>query len=136
MAWQVALVLDSQTNLNVAIGEMPIWAQATPKRQAYPQDERDSWNSMWHPDPGFTLINSPPGTDPVNDVTSLIPTIAEHHPSLHCVHLYGIPKSARLDAAMAETGFYPAEVNRDTGLTFMRLINLQEIWFSTREAGI
>ncbi len=120
MAWQIALVLDSQTNLNVAIGEMPIWAQATQEREAYTQDERDSWNSMWHPDPGFTLINLPLGDDAVEYAASLIPTIAEHHPSLYCVHLYGISKSARLDVAMSETGFYPAEVNRDIGLTFMR----------------
>lgn len=120
MAWQVALVLDLQTNLNVAIGQMPIWAQATPERQAYPQDERDSWNSMWHPDPGFTLINSPLGADPVDHAASLIPTLEEHHPNLHCVRLYGISKSARLDAAMAERGFYPGKVERDNGLTFMR----------------
>lgn len=120
MSWQVALVMDCETNLNVAIGEMPIWAQATPERMAYPQDWRESWHSMWHPDPGFTLITTPPADDLVESSAMMLPTIEEHHPNLFSVHLFGVSKSGRLDAVMAKAGYYPAAVNRDPGLTFVR----------------
>jgi hypothetical protein len=120
MSWQVALVLDTETNLNVAIGEMPIWAQATPERQAYPPDQRESWHAMWYPDPGFTLITTPPAHDLEKSSATMLPTIEMHHPNLFCVHLFGVSKSDRLNAAMAEFGYYPALVNREPGLTFVR----------------
>lgn len=120
MAWQVAVVLDTETNLNVATGEMPIWAQATPERQVYAPEALESWNSMWYPDPGLTWITTPPSQDLEQSSAGLLSTIEEHHPNLYCVHLFGVAKSARLDAAMAEAGYYPALLNREPGLTFIR----------------
>jgi len=101
MAWQVALVLDTETDLNVAIGEMPIWAQTTPQRQSYPHEWREQWHSMWNPDPGFTLITTPIAVDLVEQAATLLPTIEMHHPNLFSIHLFGVPKGNRLDVAMA-----------------------------------
>ena len=120
MSWQVALVLDAETNLNVAIGQMPIWAQATPEREAYPLEWREQWNAMWSPDPGFTLITTPPADDLVAQAAMMLPTIEMHHPKLFCVHLFGLSTSGRLDAVMAELGYHPATVSMDTARTFVR----------------
>jgi RNAse (barnase) inhibitor barstar len=116
----VAVVLDTETNLNVAIGQMPIWAQTTPEREAYPLEWRDQWNAMWSPDPGFILITTPPAGDLVTQAARMLPTIEEHHPNLFCIHLFGLLASDRLDAVMAELGYYPARLPMVTARTFVR----------------
>ena len=120
MAWQVGAVLDTETNLNVAIGQMPIWAQTTPEREALPLEWREQWYSMWSPDPGFTLITTPPANDLVAQAVTMLPTIETHHPNLFCIHLFGLLTSDGLDAAMAELGYYPARISMDTARTFVR----------------
>jgi RNAse (barnase) inhibitor barstar len=147
MAWQVALVLDTETDLHVDIGEMPIWAQATPQRQNYAQECREQGQSMWSPDPDFTLITTPIAEDLVERATALLPTIEEHHPNLFCIHVFGILKENRLDAAMAELGYYPATISREPGSTFVRAFeqfakdlildasdwNLKSDWYWTQD---
>jgi RNAse (barnase) inhibitor barstar len=120
MSWQVALVMDTATDLNVAIGEMPIWAQETPERRAYAPELRESWDSMWHPDPGFTLITGPPAVDLERSSAAMLPTIETHHPNLFCVHLFGVKKSDQLNSAMTEFGYYPAPVDWENGVSFVR----------------
>jgi RNAse (barnase) inhibitor barstar len=120
MSWQVALLMDADTNVNVGVGLMPIWALTTEQRLAYAPEWRKSWNSMWHPEPGFTLVNTPLDDDHVSWVASLIPTIQEHHPNLFCLHLFGVNRSDRLVDAMAELGYFPATINIDKGLSFNR----------------
>jgi RNAse (barnase) inhibitor barstar len=120
MAWQVAMLLDADTNVNVGVGLMPIWAKTTDERRAYPLKWRESWNSMWHPDPGFTLIDIPPDGDLADWAVSFVPIIEEHHPSLFCLHLFGIEKSESLDSSMAELRFFPASILIEGGLSFTR----------------
>jgi RNAse (barnase) inhibitor barstar len=120
MAWRVALILDTETNLNVAVGLMPIWAQTTEKRVRDATEFRDQWDSMWHPDPGFTLITTPPATDLVSAAAAMLPTLAEHHPQLYSVYLYGVPSSERLNEVMARRGFYLTGTASDLGLIFSR----------------
>ena len=120
MAWRVALVLDTETDLNVAIGELPIWAQTTEKRRSYPAKWRERWNLMWHPDPGFTLITTPPAKDLEKGAAEFLPVLADHHPNLYCVYLFGVPESERLIAAMADFGYYPTPLRLESGLVFAR----------------
>jgi RNAse (barnase) inhibitor barstar len=120
MAWQVAVILDTETNLNVGIGLMPIWARATPEREAYPLEWREQWNAMWSPDPGFTLITTPHAGDLIEQAANTLPTVSEHHPNLFCVHLFGLPQSDRLNTALGELGYRPATISMDSGQTFVR----------------
>jgi len=95
MAWQIAFLLDANTPVNVGVGLMPIWALSTEERRTYPSEWRASWNSMWNPEPGYTLINTESNGDLVEWAMSLVPTIEELHPQLFCLHLYGIEHSNR-----------------------------------------
>src|SRR5580698_11653422 len=115
MSWQVALLIDADTNVNVGVGLMPIWALSTEQRIAYAPEWRKSWDSMWFPEPGFTLVNTPLGYDSLRWIASLIPTVQEHHPNLFCLHLFGVNRSDRLVEAMAELGYLPATINLDGG---------------------
>ena len=72
MAWQVALIIDLDTDPGFLLGQMPVWAVSTEARTDSGPKLRADWGGLWHPEPALTLINYPVTDDPV-EVTGLIP---------------------------------------------------------------
>jgi RNAse (barnase) inhibitor barstar len=118
MAWQVAIVLDENTELTKLLGQMPVWARATPERNGAVAELRADWEKLWYPEPSLTLINSQMPGDPVNGLTDLVFTVEEHHSNLSCVRLFGVEQSISLKKEMTSIGYFATTNNSYPGLGF------------------
>jgi RNAse (barnase) inhibitor barstar len=110
MAWQVAVVLDSETNLaslHVLIGQMPVWALATPKRRTVLSQLNEEFRLFWIPEPVFTVFSPAFPDDLTASLLDLIPTVEEHHSRLSGLSLFGVEPSPFLQNGLAELGYDP-----------------------------
>jgi RNAse (barnase) inhibitor barstar len=123
MAWKVAIVLDENTELAKLLGQMPVWARATPERNAAAAELRADWEKLWHPEPGLTLINVQMPGDPVNGLTDLVFTVEEHHSKLGCIRLFGVEQSESLKQKMTAIGYFATTNTSYPGLGFARSIS-------------
>src|ERR1700691_5520353 len=92
MGWQVALILDRETEVDRFLSQMPVWAVSTEARMDTAQELRASWGALWHPEPALTLITRAIGDD-LSEMADLVPTLDEHHPRLACIRLMGLEDS-------------------------------------------
>jgi RNAse (barnase) inhibitor barstar len=123
MAWQVAIVLDENTELAKLLGQMPVWARATPERNGAAAELRADWEKLWCPEPGLTLINSQMPGDPANGLTDLVFTVEEHHSNLSCVRLFGVEQSEPLKQEMKSIGYFATTNTSYPGLGFARSLS-------------
>lgn len=122
MSWQVALILDHETDPGSLLGQMPVWAVSTPLRQNCAAELRSDWDGLWNPEPGFTLVTPSSEDDLVSAVVDLVPTLEEHHPSMTCVRLIGVTDSVQLQQAIASLGYNALTSSHGPGLRFGRPI--------------
>ena len=131
MAWQVGLVLDTETEVEPLLGMMPVWAVGTPERKANAQELRKAWESHWSPESGLTLWSNSSARNTVESLPGDIFTVEEHHPYMACLRLFGIAESELLIAAMTEIGYHRLTGTSFPGLGFGRSIenlsNVREI---------
>jgi RNAse (barnase) inhibitor barstar len=124
MAWQVAVVLDKDTNLDsiqILLGQMPVWASATDERKEVLHQLNAA--SCGAPEPGFTVFTRLFPEDPLRDLHYMLSTIEEHHPSLSTVRLFGIISSAQLTEELQELGYHPLLETSLDGLGFAKSLN-------------
>jgi Barstar (barnase inhibitor) len=126
MAWQVAVVLDSDTDLASLLGWLPVWAWSTPQRSASAKELRESWGSCWEPEPALTLINTPIDDDPVGSLLAEIPTLELHHPRMTAVHTFGLSDSSALQEGMDALGYRFFSAGDDRSLLFARPMSVLE----------
>jgi RNAse (barnase) inhibitor barstar len=105
MAWQVAIVLDAETDVESLLGMMPVWAVTTPDRNANAKKDRESWDSLWFPEPGLTLWSNSFDKNNLDSLPRDISTVEEHHPYVACLRIFGLAASERLIAVMTELGY-------------------------------
>lgn len=94
MAWQVALVVDTEYSLHelsFLVRQMPVWAERT---AAAPSIRNDA-GEIWSPEPSLTLFA--PGAAPDRETACLhvLGTVQEHHPFLAFLELIGVSASQR-----------------------------------------
>jgi RNAse (barnase) inhibitor barstar len=127
MAWQVALVLDTQTPIEPLLGMMPVWALASPERRAEAQKLRSIWDPIWNQDPALTRWTVPAFEDWADKWIKELPLVEMHHCNLNCVRLFGVPISERLVEELAKLGYEPVSGDRYPGLGFaLRMQNIQD----------
>jgi hypothetical protein len=123
MSWQVALILDGETDPGNWIGQMPVWAVATLARRDSAAKLREDWESLWEPEHALTLLNSTVDDNPAESLLDLVPTLEEHHPSMMCVRIFGITDSEPVRLAMASLGYRPISENTGSSIGFARPIS-------------
>lgn len=123
MGWQVALILDYETDPGTLLGQMPVWAVSTAAREASAIQLRKDWEGLWEPEHALTLINSSMGSNPVEALAGLIPTIEEHHPAMACVRVFGSKDMEPLGQVMASLGYVPTSKNVNSSVGFARPIS-------------
>jgi RNAse (barnase) inhibitor barstar len=121
--WQVAIVLDDETDPGSLLSMMPVWAKTTPERRASAIQLRTHWDALWHPDPVFTLINSSIPEDPVDAILDLVLTVEEHHRHMTCVRLFGVSDSEALAVRMAEAGYFGVLASTYPGVGYARPVS-------------
>ena len=110
MAWQVGIVLDPNTrlqDLQVLLGQMPVWALDTPERKEALLQLNEESGALWSPDPTFTVFAGFFPSDPVAEVLNVLLTVEEHHPGMRAARLLGVEQSERLKAELGELGYLP-----------------------------
>ena len=110
MGWQVAVVFEAGLDLDslrIILGQMPLWASVTPERKNALSALDEEFRLFWVPEPAVSLFSPARPDDPIANLVDLIPTIAEHHPRLSGLHLFGIEPSAQLQRGLAELGYKP-----------------------------
>lgn len=128
MAWQVAVVLDNETNVGALLGWLPVWASTNSQRQDSADELRKLWGSCWDPEPALTLINTPIGDKPVEALIAEIPTIELHHYHMTAVRVFGILDSPALRRGFDQLGYKFVSASNDQGLLFSKpMSNLKEI---------
>lgn len=120
MAWQVAVVLDEETNVGALLGWLPVWAWSTSQRLASAKELRKLWESCWDPEPALTLINIPIGDNPVEALIAEIPTIETHYYHLTAVRVFGIPDSSELRHGFDQLGYKFVTASDDPWILFAR----------------
>jgi RNAse (barnase) inhibitor barstar len=105
MPWQVAVVLDEVFDASLLLSQMPVWARSTPDRIESADKIRRDWNGLWGPEPSYTLINSPIGSNSPGAISAIVPTIEMHHPCLSCLRLVGLARDHKLTQVMLALGY-------------------------------
>jgi hypothetical protein len=123
MGWQVALILDYETDPGTLLGQMPVWAVSTAAREESAIKLRKDWESLWEPEHALTLINSLIADGSVEALSGLIPTIEEHHPSMACVLVFGPQEPKPLRQVMSSLGYLPTSENANSSIGFARPIS-------------
>jgi len=123
MAWKIALILDCESDPGALIGQMPVWAISTPRRKDAAGKLRREWEGVWEPEHSLTLVDPSYENDPIESILSLIPTLEEHHPSMACVLILGLPASEQLRQTMADLGYSSLLENSAVGIEFARPID-------------
>jgi RNAse (barnase) inhibitor barstar len=121
MAWQVAIVLDTEytlDHLDVLVRQMPVWAVTTKARQDAAGEIRKAAGTFWEPEPAFTLFQTYEVTNVLALCKSMLSTILDHHPEVFALELIGISPSQSLTEWLADAGFHPTEVAE--GLRFKK----------------
>lgn len=128
MTWQVAVVVDEETDVESLLEMMPVWATSTPTRKAAAPELWKKWNDLWIDAPALTLWSAPWGDAVLAKLVEEVPTIEIHHPGLACLRLFGIPLTGPLTEAMAAHGFHPVSGTTFPGVSFARSIEaMQEV---------
>ncbi|MGD0911404.1 MAG: barstar family protein [Terracidiphilus sp.] len=128
MAWQVAIVVDDETDISQLLGMMPVWAKSTAARRASAGKLRNDWEKLWHPEPVLTLFRLEFPVDPITVFPELLTTLEDHHPILSCLRLFGMQPSQSLKERMARSEYHSVERSSYPGLGFVReLSSLREI---------
>jgi hypothetical protein len=111
MAWQIAVVVDPSyevSALDALTGQMPVWAVSTPVReQAAAQIRRDS-ESLWEPEPSFTLFQSSSPSDPDTTSLDILDPVQSKHPQVSALQLIGVTGTNSLRDALGRLGYLPA----------------------------
>jgi hypothetical protein len=129
VAWQVAIGLDKDTDLcdfQVLLGQMPVWALATPERNAKIRQLSEGAGAIWAPDPAFTVFTSFFPDDLVAEVLNLVPIIEEHHYRLSTLRLFGIESTDQLNRGLGELGYRPVSGTIYPGLGFAKPLDSVE----------
>lgn len=113
MGWQVALILDGETDPGDWIGQMPVWAAEIPIRRDSAAKLREASEALWEPEPAFTLLSCPISENQAESFLDLIPTLEEHHSVMACVRILGVTDSEPLRRAMASMGYL--RITEDVG---------------------
>lgn len=127
MAWQVALVLDTEysiKDISALVHQMPIWAANTPTRQEAASTIRSQAGELWTPDPALTLYSWAGTTDREKVCADILGTLLEHHPHAAYLELIGVPASPALIEILGEVGFKPAASQLRGGLPFRKPIEM------------
>jgi len=120
MAWQVAIVVDSETSVGSLIGWLPVWAWTTPQRRESAPELWESWNKAWAPEPALTLIGSPVEGDLVPAVIAEIPTIELHHPELTALRFFGLANAETLHEMLGSLGYKFVSEDGMEGLLYVK----------------
>jgi hypothetical protein len=123
VGWQVALILDCETDPGQVVSQIPVWAISTPAREASAMKMREDWEGLWAPEPGLTLLDSSFYDDQVETVSGLVPTLEVHHPLMACLRICGIADSGPLRMAMASVGYEPVSGEVGSSIGFARPIS-------------
>jgi RNAse (barnase) inhibitor barstar len=110
MGWQIAVVFDEGLNLDslrILIGQMPVWASVIPERKEALNELNEEFRLFWVPEPAFTVFSPAVRSDPITSLIDLIPTIAEHHPRLSSVSVFGLEPTSQLRNRIAELEYEP-----------------------------
>jgi len=129
MAWQIAIIADVGTSLHevqVLLGQMPVWALDTPDRKAALHQLNEDNSAIWSPDPAFTTFTGYCPTDPVAEILNLIPTVEEHRYRLSALRLFGIESTNSLREGMESLGYQPLVGTIYKGLGFAKPLNRVE----------
>jgi RNAse (barnase) inhibitor barstar len=127
MAWQVALVLDTEYSpreLAMLVHQMPVWAVQTADRTAVAPAIRTGAGELWTPEPAFTLFSAASLSNPVDTCFHVLGTVLEHHPSLAALELNGVPASPVLTEMLQRDGFVPASGQFHEGVAFRKPLEL------------
>lgn len=127
MAWQVALVLDTEYpphELDLLVRQMPIWAVQTADRTAAAPGIRSGAGELWSPEPAFTLYSAASSTDREDTCSHIVGTVLEHHPSLAALELIGVSASPTLTEILHREGFVPALGQFHRGLPFRKPVEM------------
>lgn len=127
MAWQVALVLDTEYpphELDLLVRQMPIWAVQTADRTAAAPSIRSGAGELWSPEPAFTLFSAASSTDLEDTCLHIVGTVLEHHPSLAGLELIGVSASPTLTEILHREGFVPASGQFHEGLSFRKPVEM------------
>jgi RNAse (barnase) inhibitor barstar len=125
MGWQVALILDHETEVDRFLSQMPVWAVSTEARRDTAQELRASWDALWDPEPALTLITRAIGDD-LTEMADLVPTLHEHHPRLACIRLVGVGDSDAFRECMNSLGYSKLPETDDFALSFTRPVEALE----------
>jgi hypothetical protein len=129
MAWQIAIIADADTSLHdvqVLLGQMPVWALSTQDRKAALHQLNEDSSAIWSPDPAFTTFTGYCLADPVAEILNLIPTVEEHHYRLSALRLFGIESTNSLKEGMESLGYQPLVGTLYQGLGFAKPLNRVE----------
>lgn len=136
MTWQVAVVVDAETEVEPLLGMMPVWATSTPTRKAAAPELWKKWNDLWIDDPALTLWSAPWGDDVLAKLEEEVPTIEIHHPGLACMRLFGMPLTDPLAEVMAAHGFHLVSGAGFPGIGFAKSIEtLRDVPVLTLDAA-
>ena len=122
MGWQVALILDCETDPGRLLSQMPVWAISTSSREASATKMREDWEGLWAPEPALTLLNPDFYTQQVENLPCLVPTLGEHHPRMACLRIYGVSDSEALRTQMASVEYAPVSAEGGSCVGFARPI--------------
>lgn len=123
MAWQVAVVLDAETEVETLLGMMPVWAVSTPARKAAAAELWKNWNGAWDNDPALTIWSAPWGENILARLVNEIPTVEMHHQGVACLRLFGVPNTNELLDGMASRGYLLVSGTSYPGLGFAKPID-------------
>jgi len=129
MAWQIAIIADADTSLHdvqVLLGQMPVWALSTQDRKAALHQLNEDSSAIWSPDPAFTTFTGYCLADPVAEILNLIPTVEEHRYRLSALRLFGIESTNSLKEGMESLGYQPLVGTLYQGLGFAKPLNRVE----------
>jgi RNAse (barnase) inhibitor barstar len=124
VTWQIAVVVDVETEAEPLLGMMPVWATSTPTRKAAAPELRKNWHDVWIDDSALTLWSARWGDDVVGRLLQEIPIIEMHHPGLACLRLFGTPATSPLVNGMAGLGYQPVSGTTFPGVGFARPIGV------------
>ncbi len=93
MAWQVAVVVDAETEVEPLLGMMPVWAVSTPARKAAAPELWKNWNGAWANDPALTIWSAPWGENVLARLVNEIPTVGMHYQRVAYLRLFRIQTS-------------------------------------------
>ncbi len=92
----------------------PVWTSEQNAHDALPPELLQIAKNLWQPEEALTTFKVSPVSSSIENLLGLLPTLADHHPHLRYISVFGIADSSELAKALEPFGFIPDTSTSDS----------------------